>query len=92
MRVFDLPIVKTQKFRVHMEGNPATFFVERKEVTRQQHNMICTDGMEEGQESVSVDYDIWQDVEPLLQEKIIKAVENEVEQYEKLKQKRVGKD
>ena len=75
MRVFDLPIVKTQLFRVYKDGNPATFFVERKEVTRQQHNMICTDGMKEGEVNVTVSYDVWQKVDTDTTEELIKAVE-----------------
>lgn len=78
INVFDLPLVKTQKFRVRIEGNPATFMVERKEVLKQQHNMICTDGMKEGETRTIVDYDVWQDVDMETTQKVIKAVEDEI--------------
>jgi len=76
--VFDLPLVKIQKFRVTMPNTKGRYFVERKEITRQQHNMGCTDGMKEGEVSVSVKYSMTQEVDPIVEQEIIKIIEKEI--------------
>lgn len=74
--VFDLPVKKTQRFKVSLPGVKTRFFVTRTELILQQHNMVCTDGMKEGEVSKRVDWDveIEKTPDPYLSQKAIDAV------------------
>ena len=76
--VYDLPLIKIQNFRVSMPDIVGRFFVERKEITRQQHNMGCTDGMKEGEVDVQVHWKVTQEIDPLIQQKVIQTVREEI--------------
>lgn len=76
--VFDYPLVKTQRFSVSMPDIRGRFFVERKEIIRQQHNMGCTDGMKEGEVDVQVHWDVTQEIDPMVQQKVIEVVREEL--------------
>lgn len=80
--VYDLPVVKTQNFRVNMPGIIGRFFVTRKEVIRQQHNMICTDGMKEGEVERRVSYEVTHEIHQLIQQEVIRAVEDSLAESE----------
>ena len=79
--VYDYPIIKTQTFKVYVDGKPP-IYVERKEVIRQQHNMGCTDGMKEGEVERRVSYDVWIDVDQITRNKATEMVEVMVEKEE----------
>lgn len=76
--VFDKPLVKTQKFSVSVPGAKCRFLVTRKEIIREQHNMICTDGMEEGETDVSVEYYVTKEVSQEEWQKVVKAVSKSI--------------
>ena len=83
IRVSDNPIIKTQKFLVHIPGK-GNYPVTRKEIIRQQHNMICTDGMKKGEVDKKVEYEV---IKPISQEEWQTAVDAVEEKIESDKEK-----
>ena len=77
IRVSDKPIINTQKFLVCVSGE-GSYTVTRKKIIRQQHNMICTDDMEEGEVDIRIEYEVIKTVSPEECQMAIDAVKEKI--------------
>ena len=77
IRVSNNPIIKIQKFLVHIPGK-GNYPVTRKETIRQQHDMICTDDMEKGEVDIRIEYEVIKTVSPEECQMAIDAVKEKI--------------
>ena len=81
--VYDNPVIITQSFNVHLPDMKGRIFVKRKETKRQLHNMGCIDGLPNDYKDISVDYDVYAEVDLETRNKAIEEVEKEIRKSKK---------